>query len=463
MAMANDMSDVLIDTIGSYQCLDRVRDFINAAFQMDPTLLGSISGCTRTRLVVIKPNWVQEAHEHVPAVWEPLITHPNLVIAVVESLAEKMEGQGTICICDAPHAYASFQSILSRGGLEARILDVRRRWPNLNIEVLDLRREVWTRREEVVVNRRRNGEDPRGYVRLNLGKDSLFYGHRGEGRYYGADYDSRVVNDHHRGETQEYLLSGTAIACDLFINLPKMKTHKKTGISCCLKNLVGVNADKNWLPHHTEGSPEKGGDEFPQQSLANSTEGILKQVGRQMILHIPTAGSWVYRKMRNAGKSILGDSATVIRNGNWAGNDTCWRMTLDLNRALLYGNCDGTWRDRRQPKAYLAIVDGIIGGQGNGPLCPDPVPSNVLVAGTTPGHIDAVVAMLMGFDPHRIPMIERAFEPHRWPIAMSGRMNEIIVLDRHLKRRVVLPELAPAVKGGFVPHFGWNDIRNTEV
>ena len=35
-----------------------------------------------------------------------------------------------------------------------------------------------------------NEEDPRGYVRLDLGRDSLFYGFAGEGRYYGADYDT---------------------------------------------------------------------------------------------------------------------------------------------------------------------------------------------------------------------------------------------------------------------------------
>ena len=114
---------------------------------------------------------------------------------------------------------------------------------------------------------------------------------------------------------------------------------------------------------------------------------------------VPGLGTWLYRKMRNAGKVALGDSETVIRNGNWAGNDTCWRMALDLNRSLLYGNPDGSLREAGKAKHYLAIVDGIIGGQGNGPLCPDPVGSNVLIAGTDPAAVDAVAARLMGFDP----------------------------------------------------------------
>jgi hypothetical protein len=97
----------------------------------------------------------------------------------------------------------------------------------VNLEVVDLRREIWRRKDQVVFERLKNSEEPSGYFALNLGKHSLFYGHTGEGRFYGADYDSKVVNHHHCGERQEYLLAGTPIHCDLFINLPKMKTPKR--------------------------------------------------------------------------------------------------------------------------------------------------------------------------------------------------------------------------------------------
>ena len=132
-------------------------------------------------------------------------------------------------------------------------------------------------------------------------------------------------------------------------------------------------------------------------------------------------------------------------------------MALDLNRALLYANSDGTWRDRFHPKAYLAIVDGIVGGQGNGPLCPDPVQSNVLVSGTNPAEVDAVVAKLMGFDPNNIPIIKYAFEPHRWPNSIK-KIEEIAVFDERVECKVKIHELMPAVDGGYVPHFGWKSI-----
>ena len=411
------------------------------------------------RFVVVKPNWVQESHEYHPEIWEPIITNPELVLAVIEVLAKKMKGEGTICLCDGPHTYADFHAIVARGGLKTQLLEMWKRWPSLRLELLDLRREIWQRKEEVVVSRRLNIQDPRGYARVNLGKDSLFYRYRGEGAYYGADYDSKVVNSHHHGAIQEYLIAGSPVQCDLFINMPKLKTHKKTGLTCCLKNLVGINGDKNWLPHHTEGTPQSGGDEFPGQSLAHSLEQRFKKVGRNLAMRIPGVGAWLYRKMRNIGMAALGDSEKVIRNGNWSGNDTCWRMALDLNRALLYANPNGSMREADRPKNYLAIVDGIIGGEGNGPLCPEPVQSGVLIAGDNPAAVDAVACKLMGFEPTRVSIVREAFADHRWPIS-TVRLDSIQAEDGRVERIVPLKKIAPAVAQGFTPHFGWGIIRD---
>ena len=452
------MTRLKVATIGGYEEAEAIRAFVRDALDSTPAIARLLGNDAPSRVVVIKPNWIQEAHEHRPDVWEPVITHPSLILATIEAVAERLRGQGAICICDAPHTYADFQAIVRRGDLDRQIDALRQRWRGLAIEIIDLRREIWIREEEVVVERRPNPDDPRGYARLNLGRESLFYGHRGEGRYYGADYDSRVVNEHHRGETQEYLLAGTPLRCDLFINLPKLKTHKKTGITCCLKNLVGINGDKNWLPHHTEGSPENGGDEFPAASAAHGLERRIKHLGRRVALRVPGLGTWLYRKARNVGKQVLGDSDRVVRNGNWHGNDSCWRMALDLNRALLFGQPDGSWREKGQAKHYLAIVDGIVGGEGNGPLCPDPVASGVLLSGNDPAAVDALACRLIGFDPRAIPIVARAFAEHRWPIATTP-LEDLRVDDERAGGGVPLDDVAPAVPGGFKPHFGWSTLR----
>lgn len=446
-----------ITSIQDYCRPDHIRSFFRTVLQQEARINRLFAAKGANCLVVVKPNWVQEAHENKPDLWEPVISNPEVVLAVIEVLAEAMGGRGTICLCDAPHTYADFEAIVARGNLKERYTALENGYPGLTFELIDLRREIWLRKEQVIVERRRNTPDPRGYVRMDLGEDSLFYRHGGEGRYYGADYDSGVVNRHHCGETQEYLLAGTPMACDLFVNIAKLKTHKKTGITCCLKNLVGINGDKNWLPHHVEGGPRAGGDEFAEERFAHTLELRAKKLAQLAMTALPLVGNWLYRKTRKVGQAVLGDSDCVVRNGNWQGNDTCWRMALDLNRALLYGSPDGSWREANQAKGYLAIVDGIVGGEGNGPLCPDEVRSGVLVAGTNPAAVDAVCARLMGFDPREVPIVARAFAPHRWPIA-DTTLEDLQVFDERCGESVLLDDIQPCVPGGFEPHFGWKNL-----
>ena len=103
--------------------------------------------------------------------------------------------------------------------------------------------------------------DPLGNVRIDLGKNSFLSEHDGKGkRYYDAFYDIDETNIHHANGIHEYLISKTTIECDAFISLPKLKTHKKAGVTLNLKGLVGINADKNWLPHCTLAGPEDSGD-----------------------------------------------------------------------------------------------------------------------------------------------------------------------------------------------------------
>jgi uncharacterized protein (DUF362 family) len=444
-----------IQPVKSYEEKENISSFVHEILESYWESVGwDISDSNSPKLVVVKPNWIQESHEYLPGVWQPVITHPDIVISVVQVLAELMRRQGIICVCDAPITYANFAKITTLGDFRKKFDELKKRYPALNFELLDLRREIWTLKEGVIVDRRPNSEDPRGYVCLNLSKDSHFWGYRGEGRYYGADYDRSQVRRHHLRDKQEYLLSGTAIKCDLFVNLPKLKTHSKAGITCSLKNLVGINGDKNWLPHYTEGSPKTGGDEFPKRGLTTMFEQMSKKVGQSTLYKMPILGAWGYRKARTIGKGVFGESNTTIRNGNWCGNDTCWRMALDINRALLYGNPDGTWRDSEYPKQYLTIVDGIIGGEGNGPLCPDDVQSKVLIAGGNPATVDAVACRLMGFDSKSLPILREAFAQHRLPIA-DHNMEEITVVDERVGRIVPLKEVTPAVTGGFKPHFGW--------
>ncbi len=50
----------------------------------------------------------------------------------------------------------------------------------------------------------------------------------------------------------------------------------------------------------------------------------------------------------------------------------------------------------------LAIVDGIVGMQGNGPIQGDPVNAGVIIVGTDPVAVDSTAALLMEIDPERV-------------------------------------------------------------
>jgi uncharacterized protein (DUF362 family) len=59
-------------------------------------------------------------------------------------------------------------------------------------------------------------------------------------------------------------------------------------------------------------------------------------------------------------------------------------------------------------KAHLAIVDGIVGMQGDGPIMGTPVESNVIVIGRNFPAVDATCARIMGLNPRRIAYLTMA-------------------------------------------------------
>jgi hypothetical protein len=96
-------------------------------------------------------------------------------------------------------------------------------------------------------------------------------------------YDIAETTAAHTNGNHRYRVSRTVIGADVFINLPKLKTHKKAGITCSLKNLVGINTYKNFLPHYTEGTPAMGGDQFPQDDLRSVSEVFLLERFKRIV------------------------------------------------------------------------------------------------------------------------------------------------------------------------------------
>jgi uncharacterized protein (DUF362 family) len=372
--------------------------------------------------VVLKPNFIRQSHMEHPDEWEQIITHGTVIAAVAEQVAAALEGHGTITIADAPQTDSDFDKICERAELPQLRKTLTRIWPELKFEVLDLRREAWRTENGVIVERRKLPEDPRGYTLINLGAASCFAGK--PGRFYGADYDTAFTASHHSNGTHKYLLSRSVMDADVFINLPKLKTHKKVGVTLSLKNLVGINGDKNYLPHFCIGTPDQGGDEFPDSRVQSKVQSKLISAFKSAA----KSGPWWGPAAKRVGSRIFGDTTTVVRSGNWWGNDTTWRMVLDLNQALLL---------RPNALRYLTIIDGIIAGEGNGPMEAEAKPCGVLIASTNPVAADYIGAKLMGFDWQKIPTIREGFR-------VFGLSSDDVE---------VLPELGETFR--FKPHFGW--------
>ncbi len=403
--------------------------------------------------VVLKPNWVKEHDERYPGPdrWEHVITHPSVIEGVIEWVAPKLQGRGSITVCDAPQTDSSFAALRKYCDLDAMMNRSRAKWPDLKIELLDLRPEEWRTFDGVTVGKTELPGDPKGSTQVKLNEDSEFVGFHGLGQLYGASYNMAETREHHRDTTHEYMLCRTPMDADVLINIPKLKCHKKVGLTCALKNMVGINANKNWLPHHTEGAPDTGGDQFPaatwKANLEHSWMGAIKRFlfGKSFL-------SQLFVPVKKLGRLIFGDTQKVVRSGNWHGNDTCWRMVIDLNKCIFH--FDGSGAPRAKPLRYLTVVDAIIAGEGNGPMSPDAKPCGLIVAGTNPLAVDSVCCALMGFDWRKLKMLVGAYAVKMKQIA-SFAHDEIRVVSNDTSKAKPLSEYRKEDGFAFKPHFGW--------
>jgi hypothetical protein len=131
-------------------------------------------------------------------------------------------------------------------------------------------------------------------------------------------------------------------------------------------------------------------------------------------------------------------------------------MCLDLNKLVLYGNPDGSLRAEgpNQRKRYLSLVDGIVGGEGNGPWDPDPVQAGVVVLGLNPACVDAACSYLMGFDPNKIALVRQAFHCHRYGL-VDCDWGEIECVSNEAAWNGRLEEIPDSSTLRFKPHRGW--------
>jgi uncharacterized protein (DUF362 family) len=385
---------------------------------------------------------------------ESVITHGAVLRAMADYAFLAAGSEGSVAIAEAPQHDCDWERIREITGLGA-IVGFYERELGLELETIDLRREAVTYRDGVIVERHALPGDPAGYRLVDLGEKSCFHGSGLDPeRFRGADYDPGPTSHHHRGGRNEYLLSETVLSADLVVNLPKLKTHKKTGVTLALKNLVGINGDKNLLPHHCVGPPDRGGDEFPGAAAVDRLRSFATEIARALLKR--GIGTRLVRLVRRAENAARGDD--FIRSGNWHGNRTTWRMCLDLNRCLYYSDAAGAHFDADAPvRSVLTVLDGVIAGEGEGPLAPRDVPLGAILAATDPVALDLAAVRLMGFDETKLPKLRTPMADETLRVTEVRSPEDVRVMEVAAgasdARERRLAEIA--CERVFEPHPGW--------
>lgn len=143
--------------------------------------------------VVIKPNLIKESIKDNDSEWDATVASPKIIKLVCEYVCEKLKSKGKVSICDAPQTDSSFIKIAKK----LNLFKIAKQYSDkygVIVEVIDLRDEEWVNEDGIITQRRKLSGDPNGSIVFNLGENSLFFGHPREGHYYGADYDSKIVN-----------------------------------------------------------------------------------------------------------------------------------------------------------------------------------------------------------------------------------------------------------------------------
>ncbi len=393
---------------------------------------------------LIKPNWVSHRNKS-GAGLDCLVTHTSVVAAIARYVARARPGE--LIAGDAPVQGCDFAALREACGLDRLAADLAR--DGLRMEIRDFRRTILPRASAGAIAREACRPLEK-YVLFDLGGASMLEPISGDYRNFRVTmYDPEAMRKTHAPGRHQYLVAREVLDADLVINVPKLKTHKKAGVTGALKNVVGINGHKEYLPHHRKGGTREGGDCYAGGSMLKRwTEDLLDQVNRSR------RGSVRYGLAQAARATLLAGRLTgKDRNldGSWYGNDTVWRMVLDLLRVLHYGRADGTLALTPQ-RRVMTITDAIMAGEGEGPLAPTPIELGLMTLGMNVAAIEWVHALLMGLNPERLPVVREAFAEHRYPLAGFGpEAVEIHVDGEHLTSE----QLVKTYARPFRPPDGW--------
>lgn len=392
------------------------------------------------KVILLKPNWVK--HSEVETDDLCLRTNDNFLLSLLEVVLECKPM--SVLIGDAPIQGCKWDKVVTEEFKTE--FDILAQKYKSTITIKDFRRRTFNPDKNTLIQDRRPLSE---YVIFDLGRNSFLepISDNSKNLFRVTDYNPDRLVDSHGPGVHKYCITKELFEADIVISVPKVKSHQKTGITAALKNLVGVNGDKDYLPHHRRGSLKTGGDCYPDQNVFRTwAELTLDFANRNQGKKI----YWFARKLTSVLWRLSLPRAVHDLGAAWYGNDTAWRMVLDLNKIALYGKIDGTLSSNVQRQVF-SLCDGIIGGQGNGPLKPDPLELGLISFSNHSGLNDIAFALLMGFDTSKIAMLNE----------LESTMNFDDVVLSYNGKEVKREELRKfAVKAKASP--GWEGYVNLQ-
>ncbi|MEP0869909.1 DUF362 domain-containing protein [Trichocoleus desertorum AS-A10] len=375
-------------------------------------------------------------------------TQGAMLRALVDYLLIAVGSAGKICFGNAPVQSCQWESVLEETGAQ-QVLDFYQA-VGARVTAQDLRLYVAERTPFGSIRKLEQRQDDNA-VSIDLGEQSLLtqISQSATTRFRLSDYDPRRTEAFHANGSHVYVLNQQVLAADVIVSLPKLKTHEKVGITCALKGCVGAIAHKDCLAHHRFGPPTTGGDEYPSDRF------YIKRAASKV-------HDWVQQTPANG---VQGNSLRVIDRllrsglrrlspttaGAWWGNDTAWRMALDIARILRYADAKGVLQPA-PVRPHLVLIDGVIGGEGTGPLKPTPVKSGIVLFSDEPVLADAVSAQLMGFAPEKIPLLQATLTLQNYPLT-CGDWDKVMCSYNGQAQEV--GALTPPSNRGYQPPPGW--------
>lgn len=362
--------------------------------------------------VVLKPNFVRGRHFEGKDPYA-MITHPSVLRAIADYVWIALRGEGRIIVADAPQYDANWDELLELTGLESLGELYNNKRPG-SFETRDLR-NYWSRKKHFPSMLIPLPGDPDGVVTVNLGSESAVKGIRDPKQLYGAVYHRQELIRNHTAEKQVYEVSGTIMNADVVISVPKLKTHKKVGVTMNIKGLVGACTNKNLIVHYSLGRGSEGGDQYPPGHFTPMEERIIR-TERWMydtflakrsrpLEYVHRSIYWLHgRFIKPLGIGVPKEKR-LLDVGNWYGNDSAWRMCVDLLKVIVFADRRGDMQ-RTPQRQLFSVIDGITGGENKGPLEPDPVEAGLLIGSTSFLAGDIVGTRLMGFDPLKVKTLK---------------------------------------------------------